>query len=178
MRFMLAFSRTVDRVNRVVGRAVSWLVVAAVVISAGNAVTRRAFDLSSNAWLEIQWYLFSAIFLLAAGYTLLLDRHVRIDVVTTRVSPRTRAWIDILGGFFFLLPMALIMLYLSWPMLVLSYTGHEISSDAGGLVRWYVKALIPAGFALLVLQAVSEIIKRIAFLRGDIAAPDDEARAP
>jgi TRAP-type mannitol/chloroaromatic compound transport system permease small subunit len=151
-------------------------VLAAVLISAGNAVSRYALSASSNAWLEAQWYLFAAIFLLAAGYTLLTDKHVRIDVVSAHLSPKARAWVDLFGTVFFLLPMAAIILYLSWPMLVQSYTEHEISGDAGGLVRWYVKALIPAGFALLVLQAFSEIVKRIAFLRGDSAVLDDEAR--
>ena len=178
MPFLLAFARAIDRLNGIVGRAAAWLVLAAVLISAGNAVARYALDLSSNAWLEIQWYLFSAIFLLGAGYTLLEGKHVRIDVLTARFSARTRAWMDIFGTVFFLLPMALIILTLSWPMFVQSYVGNEVSSDAGGLVRWYVKALIPAGFALLVLQGVSEIIKRIAFLRGELPAPDEPANAP
>jgi TRAP-type mannitol/chloroaromatic compound transport system permease small subunit len=168
MRYLLAFARLVDTLNGIVGRGVAWLVLAAVLVSAGNAVSRYAFNMSSNAWLEVQWYLFSAIFLLAAGYTLLKNAHVRVDVLTARLSPRTRAWIDIFGGIFFLLPMALIILYLSWPMFVQSYMTHEISGDAGGLTRWYVKALIPAGFALLVLQSISEIIKRAAVLTGDM----------
>ena len=166
MRLLLAFARAVDALNRWVGRAIAWLVLAAVLISAGNATARYAFNLSSNAWLEIQWYLFSAIFLLAAGYTLLVNAHVRIDVLSSHLSDRARAWLDIFGGVFFLLPMAVLILYLSWPMFLQSYLGNEVSSDAGGLVRWYVKLLIPVGFALLVLQGVAEIIKRIAFLRG------------
>ena len=173
MRFLLAFARAIDRVNGFVGSAVSWLVLAAVLVSAGNAAARYALNLSSNAWLEIQWYLFSAIFLLAAGYALARNAHVRIDVVSGRLSPRARAWIDIFGTLLFLMPMALIILYFSWPMFMQSYVGHEISSDAGGLVRWPVKLLIPAGFALLVLQGIAELIKRIAFLRG--ALPPDEA---
>ena len=167
MRFLLSIARAIDTVNRWVGRAVAWLVPAAVLVSAGNAVARYAFNTSSNAWLEIQWYLFSAVFLLCAGYTLLKNSHVRIDVLSGRLTPRARAWIDIAGGVFFLLPMAIIVLYLSWPMFLQSYLTDEMSSDAGGLARWYVKALIPAGFALLVLQGFSEMIKRIAFLRGD-----------
>jgi TRAP-type mannitol/chloroaromatic compound transport system permease small subunit len=178
MRFLLAVAHVIDRVNRVVGRAASWLVLAAVLISAGNAISRYALNLSSNAWLEAQWYLFAAIFLLAAGYTLLTDRHVRIDVVSGHLGAKARAWIDLFGALFFLLPMALIILYLSWPMVVQSYAEHEISGDAGGLVRWYVKALIPAGFALLVLQAFSEIVKRIAFLRGEADALDEAGRTP
>ncbi len=168
MRFLLALARGIDRVNEVVGRTVAWLVLVAVLVSAGNAATRYAFNVGSNAWLELQWYLFSAVFLLAAGWTLKRNAHVRIDILATRLSPRAQAWIDILGALLFLMPMALIILYLSWPMFVQSYTGNEVSSDAGGLVRWYVKALIPAGFLLLVLQGVSELIKRIAALRGAI----------
>ena len=145
---------------------VSWLVPVAVLVSAANALARYGLDLSSNAWLEIQWYLFSAVFLLGAGWTLLRNAHVRIDVLSSRASQRTRAWIDIIGGVLFLMPMAILILYFSWPMFVESYAGHEISSDAGGLVRWPVKLLIPVGFALLALQGVSEVIKRIAFLRG------------
>ena len=175
MPALLNFARIVDWVNERVGRAVAWLVLVAVLVSTANAVSRYALNASSNAWLEIQWYLFSAIFLLAAGYTLLEGKHVRIDIVTARLSPRARAWLDIFGGVFFLMPMALIILYLSWPMVAQSYAEHEVSSDAGGLVRWYVKALIPAGFALLSLQGVSELIKRIAYLRGGLAAPDSEA---
>ena len=168
---LLVVSGFIDRVNGYIGRAVSWLVLAAVLISAGNASTRYALNLSSNAWLEIQWYLFSAIFLLAAGWALLRNAHVRIDAVTGRLSPRARAWIDILGTALFLMPMALLILYLSWPMFLQSYMGHEMSSDAGGLLRWPAKLLIPVGFALLVLQGVSEIIKRAAFLRG--LAPEE-----
>jgi TRAP-type mannitol/chloroaromatic compound transport system permease small subunit len=173
MRFLLSTARAIDSVNRFVGRAVAWLVLAAVLVSAGNAAARYAFNLSSNAWLEIQWYLFSAVFLLCAGYTLLKNAHVRIDVLSARLTPRARAWIDILGGAFFLLPMAIIVLVLSWPMFVDSYVTQEWSSDAGGLARWYVKALIPAGFALLLLQGFSELVKRIAFLRGALE-PSEE----
>jgi TRAP-type mannitol/chloroaromatic compound transport system permease small subunit len=175
MRVLLAFARLIDYVNERVGRAVAWLVLVAVLVSAANALMRYAFNMSSNAWLEIQWYLFSAIFLLAAGWALKRNAHVRIDVIATRLTPRAQAWIDIVGGLLFLMPMALLILYLSWPMFVQSYAGHEISSDAGGLVRWPVKLLIPLGFALLVLQGASQIVKRIAFLRGIDAgrgAPD------
>lgn len=177
MRVLLAFARLIDYLNEYVGRAVAWLVLVAVLVSAGNALMRYAFSMSSNAWLEIQWYLFSAIFLLAAGWTLKRNAHVRIDVLTARLSPRAQAWIEILGGIFFLLPMAVLILYLSWPMFMQSYVGHEISGDAGGLVRWPVKLLIPAGFALLVLQGVSQIITRIAFLRGH-AVPRESGRRP
>lgn len=166
MRYLLRASRAIDALNGYVGRATYWLVLVAVVVSAANALMRYAFSMSSNAWLELQWYLFAAIFLLGAGYTLKANGHVRIDVVSSRLTPRARAWIDILGGLLFLLPMALLILYFSWPMFVDSYASGEMSSDAGGLVRWPAKALIPAGFTLLVLQALSEIVKRIAFLRG------------
>lgn len=167
MRHLLRASRAIDALSVRVGRAACWLVLAAVLVSTLNALSRYAFNLSSNAWLELQWYLFAAIFLLGAGYTLKANGHVRIDLVSVRLSPRAQAWIDIAGGLLFLLPTALLILYFSWPMFVDSYASGEISSDAGGLVRWPVKALIPAGFALLALQGVSEIIKRIAFLRGE-----------
>lgn len=132
MRVLLAFARLIDFVNEHVGRASAWLVLIAVLVSSANAIMRYAFNVSSNAWLEIQWYLFSAVFLLAAGYTLLHHAHVRIDILYARWSPRTRAWIDLLGTLFFLMPMALLILYFSWPMFTQSYLGHEISSDAGG----------------------------------------------
>lgn len=171
IKALLAFSQLIDAINDRVGRAIGWLVLAAVLVSAGNAVMRYSFSLSSNAWLEIQWYLFSAIFLLGAGYTLKKNEHVRIDVIAGRFSKRGQARIDILGGLLFLMPMAVIIMYLSWPMFMQSYLGHEISGDAGGLIRWPVKLLIPVGFALLVLQGLSEIIKRIAYLRGAIPDP-------
>ena len=173
VRFLVALARAIDALNDRIGRAVSWLVLGMAVVSAGNALARYGLDLSSNAWLEIQWYLFSAIFLLAAGWTLQRNAHVRIDVLSARYSERARAWIDVLGGLVFLMPLTLLVLYFSWPMFVQSYSGHEISSDAGGLVRWPVKLLIPAGFMLLALQGLSEVVKRIAFLRGSA----DESRA-
>lgn len=173
MRFLLGLSHLIDALNERVGRGVRWLVLAAVVVSAGNAVTRYAFNMGSNAWLEIQWYLFSAVFLLCAGYTLLSDEHVRVDVISGRLSRRGRAWIDIFGALFFLLPMAILILWLSWPIFVESFVRREISADAGGLIRWPVKLLIPAGFLLLALQGVSELIKRIAFLAGLIPDPAD-----
>jgi len=169
--FLLRLSRAIDALNERVGHLVYWLVLAAVVVSAGNATMRYLFDMSSNAWLELQWYLFSAVFLLAAGYTLLHNEHVRIDVVAGRLSPRGRAWVDLVGSVFFLLPMAIIIMVLSWPVLVESYQRNEVSSDAGGLLRWPVKLLIPLGFLLLSLQGISEIIKRIAFLLGRIPDP-------
>ncbi|MEK6594051.1 MAG: TRAP transporter small permease subunit [Pseudomonadota bacterium] len=173
MKVFLALSRLIDALNERVGRVIGWLVLVAVLVSAGNATVRYSLNLSSNAWLEIQWYLFSAVFLLGAGYTLKKNEHVRIDVVAGRLSHRGQAWIDIIGGLLFLMPMAVLIMVLSWPMFMQSYIGHEISSDAGGLLRWPVKLLIPVGFALLVLQGISEIIKRAAFLLG--ALPDDPA---
>jgi TRAP-type mannitol/chloroaromatic compound transport system permease small subunit len=166
MRFLLRVSGAIDAVNECVGRLAYWLVLVAVLVSTVNAVMRYTLSMSSNAWLELQWYLFAAVFLLGAAYTLKANGHVRIDLVSARLTPRAQAWIDIVGTVLFLLPMALVILYFSWPMFVDSYVSGEVSSDAGGLVRWPVKALIPAGFALLVLQALSEIVKRVAFLSG------------
>ena len=178
MGVLLRVSRVIDRLNETVGHLVYWLILAAALISAGNAVVRYTFDLSSNAWLELQWYLYAAVFLLAAGYTLRQNEHVRIDVVFSHLRPRTRAWIDLFGGIFFLLPMALVILALSWPVFVESYVRHEVSSDAGGLLRWPVKLLIPLGFLLLSLQALSEIVKRIGFLLGAIPDPLEQHREP
>lgn len=173
MKVLLAFARIVDALNERVGRVVAWLVLVAVLVSAGNATLRYSLSLSSNAWLEIQWYLFSAIFLLGAGYTLKKNAHVRIDVVAGRLSKRAQAWIDIFGGFAFLLPMSVTIFWLSVPMFWQSFIGGEISADAGGLIRWPVKLLIPAGFALLTLQGLAEIAKRVAFLRGAAPEPPD-----
>ena len=175
MKALLSLSRGIDALNEWTGRIVAWLVLAAVLISAGNAVMRYALNWSSNAWLEVQWYLFSAVFLLCAGYTLLRNEHIRIDIVAGNLSRRAQAWIDVLGAIFFLLPMTLLILWLSWPMFLESYTRHEISSDPGGLLRWPVKILVPIGFLLLVLQGISELIKRIAYLRGVIPNPGEEA---
>jgi TRAP-type mannitol/chloroaromatic compound transport system permease small subunit len=178
VNFLVALNRAIDALNRRVGHAVYWLILAAVLVSAGNAVSRYLFDASSNAWLELQWYLFSAVFLLAAGYTLLHNEHVRIDVIFGHLPPRLRAWIDVIGGIFFLLPMAIIIMTLSWPIFVDSYRLNEYSSDAGGLLRWPVKLLIPVGFLLLALQGVSEIIKRIAFLLGRLPDPFERHHEP
>ncbi len=169
----LAISRLIDWINGQVGKYVSWLILLAVIIAAGNATVRYIFSTSSNAWLEVQWYLFSAVFLLCAGYTLLRNEHVRIDVVTGRFTRRTQVMIELFGTVFFLMPMALIIMWLSWPLVVEAYVRHEISGDAGGLLRWPVKLLIPVGFALLVLQGVSQFIKLVAFLLG--RGPDPHA---
>jgi TRAP-type mannitol/chloroaromatic compound transport system permease small subunit len=171
LQVLLRLSRAIDSLNDLVGRNVYWLILAAVLVSAVNAIVRYAFDISSNAWLELQWYLFSAVFLLCAGYTLGRNEHVRIDIVAGRLSRRTQAWIDLLGGLVFLLPMSLIIMHLSWPVFIESYMRHEYSSDAGGLLRWPARLLVPVGFFLLSLQGISEVIKRIAFLRGLIPEP-------
>jgi TRAP-type mannitol/chloroaromatic compound transport system permease small subunit len=163
---LLRISALIDALNERVGKTVYWLVLATVLISAGNAIMRKMFSMSSNAWLELQWYLFSAVFLLCSGYTLLRNEHVRIDVVTGRLSHRAQAWIDVLGTLFFLLPMTVTIMVMSWPYFMRSYTEHEISGSAGGLVLWYARILLPAGFFLLSLQGISELIKRIAFLAG------------
>ena len=174
---MLGLSRLVDALNERIGRAVYWLVLAAVLVSSVNAMMRYTFSLSSNAWLELQWYLFGGIFLLCAGYTLLHNEHIRIDVLAGRLSRRTQTWIDIFGIVFFLLPMVLIILWLSWPIFVQAYVHGEMSPNAGGLVRWPAKLLIPVGFFLLALQGVSELIKRIAFLLGLIPDPAEKPQA-
>ncbi len=166
MNALTAIARTIDAVNERVGRAVLWLVLVATLVSAGNAGMRYVFGLSSNAWLEIQWYLFAAIFLLAAGYTLKHNGHVRIDVIYGRLSERAQAWIDLAGGVVFLLPLSLLMVWLSWHGFTESLLKAEMSPDAGGLLRWPVRLTLPLGFALLALQAIAEIIKRVAFLTG------------
>jgi TRAP-type mannitol/chloroaromatic compound transport system permease small subunit len=171
---MLALSRQIDRLSELVGRSVFWLVLVAVLISAANAVVRKAFNYSSNSFLEIQWYLFSVIFLFCAGYTLKHNEHVRIDIVSGRFTPRGRAWMDIVGTVFFLLPMAILIMYLSWPLFVDAYERHEVSTNAGGLIIWPARLMMPIGFALLIIQGVSELIKRIAFLRGAIPDPGEK----
>ena len=171
MNFLLFLSRCIDFLNERIGTTVYWLVLAAVLVSSGNAVVRYLFNYSSNGWLELQWYLYTGFFLIGAGYTLLRNEHVRIDIIYSRLSPRTRAWIDLLGGIFFLLPMALIIMTLAWPVFTESFALTEYSPNAGGLLRWPVKLMMPVGFFLLVIQGVSEIIKRAAFLMGRIPDP-------
>jgi len=168
---LLTLSRLIDRLSEWVGRWVAWLVLAAVLISAGNAIVRKVFDQSSNGLLEIQWYLFAAVFLLAAGYTLLRQEHVKIDVIAGRFSKRTQIWIDIVGICVFLLPFVVVVIDLSMPLVVRAFRMHEMSNNAGGLVRWPVFALLPLGFFLLGLQGISELIKRLAFLRGLVPDP-------
>ena len=178
MQPLLKLSGGIDWLNEKCGRLFMLLVLAAVLISAGNAVVRKLFHTSSNAFLEIQWYLFGAIFLLCAGYTLRKNEHVRIDVIIGKLSQRAHAWIDIGGGALFLLPFCLLIVYHSWPQFMKAWIIHEMSSDAGGLIRWPVLLLIPVGFTLLGLQGVSEIIKNIAFLRGLIPFPYEKKDHP
>lgn len=171
MKALLKFSRAVDWLNTQVGKYVIWLILFAVLVSAVNAIVRKVFNTSSNAFLEIQWYLFAASFLIAAGYTLLNHDHVKIDVVYGRFAKRTQTWIDVFGFTFFLIPMCLAFLWFGTPFFLQGYASGEVSSNAGGLIRWPVYAMIPLGFSLLLLQGVSELIKRIAFLQGLIEDP-------
>ena len=168
MRGLLRLSRGIDWLNLQFGVFANWLVLFACLISAGNAGSRYLFSESSNAWLEAQWYMFAAIVLLGAPHVLRMNEHVRVDLFYGTARERTRLWIDILGGVLFLIPMCLILMYFTWPWFVQSWTIQEVSPNAGGLLRWPVKLLLPAGFFLLFLQALSEIIKRVAALRGVI----------
>lgn len=177
MKSLLALARAIDGINERIGRVAGWLVLAACLVSAGNAAVRYLFNAGSNAWLEIQWYLFGAMFLLAAGYTLRHDGHVRVDIFYHRLSVRGRAWVDLLGGLLFLLPMALLIGWLSWPVFLQSWTIGETSPDPGGLIRWPVKLLLPLGFGLLALQGFAEIIKRVGILTGD-QVPEGGYRRP
>lgn len=174
MRALLKFSQAVDWLNAQIGKYVIWLIFAATAISALNAIVRKVFDTSSNAFLEAQWYLFAWSFLAAAGYTLLHREHVRIDVVNSRMSKRVQVWIDIIGFAFFLTPLCLLVLSLSLPLVVQMYQTSEMSGNPGGLIRWPVWVALPVGFTLLMLQGWSELIKRIAFLRGE--GPDPMGR--
>ena len=171
MDTLLRLSRIIDAVSRFFGKFIIWLVLAATLISAGNAIARKAFNIGSNAFLEIQWYLFGAVFLLGAGYTFLQNAHVRIDVVASRLSMRTRMFIDIAGIIVFVLPMCWFMIDFALPVVKGAYVSGEMSSNSGGLIRWPVYALVPIGFGLLGVQAISELIKRFAFLQGKAPNP-------
>ncbi|NMM06161.1 TRAP transporter small permease subunit [Polaromonas sp.] len=171
MRALLKFSNAVDWLNTQIGKYVIWLILASTVISGVNAVVRKVFNMSSNAYLEVQWYFFAASFLIAAGYTLLNNEHVRIDVISSRLSKRGQVWIDIIGFSFFLTPICLVVLWYGIPFFLQGWQSGETSSNAGGLIRWPVYAMIPIGFTLLMLQGWSELIKRIAFLNGLIDDP-------
>ena len=167
MQALLFLSRAIDRLNAFVGKYSIWLIFAATFVSAANAIVRKVFDTSSNAFLEVQWYLFAWSFLVAAGYTLLHREHVRIDVLNSRLSKKAQVWIDIFGFAFFLTPLCIAILYLSIPEVIQKYTSGEMSGNPGGLIRWPVWAAIPVGITLLMLQGWSELIKRIAFLTGN-----------
>jgi TRAP-type mannitol/chloroaromatic compound transport system permease small subunit len=178
MQALLRLCRPIDALSVWMGRLAMVFVLVTTIVSAGNAVMRKAFDISSNALLEVQWYLFAGVFMLAAGYTLLRNAHVRIDFVSARLSARTRNWVDVVGILLVLVPFCLICIYLSWPLFAGAWTSGEMSQNAGGLVRWPVYLLMPLGFALLLLQGLSELVKRIAFLRGtgpDTLAHDEKS---
>ena len=170
MKRLIFIAHVIDQANRHIGKVASWLVLLCCVISAGNALSRYGLNLSSNAWLEIQWYLFAAMFMLGASYTLCRNEHVRVDVIYSHLSTRKQIWIDLIGGLLFLLPAAVILAWLSWPVFYNAWIQGEMSSNAGGLIRWPVKIFLPLGFGLLALQGVSEVIKRIAMLTGHMAA--------
>jgi TRAP-type mannitol/chloroaromatic compound transport system permease small subunit len=178
MRGLLLLVRAIDALNESVGRGIKWLVLAATLISAGNAILRYGFDLSSNAWLEMQWYLFALIFLLGAGYTLKHNGHVRIDVIYGRFGQRGQAWIDLFGGLLFLLPVAGLLAWFSGSMFIESWLIRETSADSGGLLRWPIKLALPLGFGLLFLQGVSEVLKRIAMLGGHLPFAAERAEEP
>ncbi len=178
MTLLLKLSQLIDWINERIGKGAFWLILLMTLISAGNASVRFAFNYSSNGLLEIQWYLFAAVFILCAPYTLQKNEHVRIDVLTSRLSPRGLAVIDIIGTLFFLLPMVVLVLWLSIPLVVDSYHINEMSANEGGLLRWPVKILLPLGFALLALQGLSELIKRVAFLAGRIGDPNAKDTGP
>ena len=163
---LLALSRGIDRLNESIGKWVSWLILLSILVSAGNAIIRKTFDISSNAWLELQWYLFGAAFLLAAAYTLKQNEHIRIDIVYGMFSRRVQHWIDLLGHLLFLMPFCVLMVFYLGPYVLLSYRSGEVSNNAGGLIIWPAKLLLLIGFVLLTLQGVSEIVKKIAVMRG------------
>ena len=167
MSFLLTLSRLIDALTERIGKLAMWFILATTMISAGNAIVRKLFDTSSNAFLEIQWYLFAAVFMLGSGYAFLRNAHVRIDFISSKFSARGRNWVDVVGIIVFVFPLCYMMATLGWPLFVNAYESGEMSSNAGGLIRWPVYALIPAGFALLALQSLSELIKRIAFLTGN-----------
>ena len=168
MKPLLQLSRLIDALNGRLGKVANWMVLAACLISAGNAMSRYAFDLSSNAWLEIQWYLFAALVMLGASYTLKMNEHVRVDILYMHLSERGKQWLDLVGAAVFLVPSMLAIAWLSWPFFMQSWNVGETSQNAGGLLRWPVKLLVPVGFTLVALQGISEIIKRAAALHGDV----------
>jgi len=176
MGFLLRISAAIDWVNERIGRLANILVLIACLVSAGNAMVRYAFDMSSNAWLEAQWYMFALIVMFGASYTLKRNEHVRVDIVYMQLSPRGQMWIDIIGGILFLLPACVLFAWLSWPFFIQSWETAEQSNNAGGLLRWPIKIVMPAGFVLLAIQGISELIKRVAALRGYILIADKYER--
>lgn len=175
---LLVLSRGIDRINTVIGRGVSWLILLAIFVSAINAVIRKVFSVSSNAWLELQWYLFGAAFLLAAAYTLLENEHIRIDIIYSRWSRKVQHWIDVVGTVLFLMPFSAIMIWLIYPSMMRSWRAGEVSMNSGGLTIWPAKAILLTGFILLFVQGISELIKKFAVMRGLLADPhaqDDAA---
>ena len=169
MNALLALSRTIDTLSERIGRWMSWLILAAVIVSTVNAVIRKLFDVSSNSWLELQWVLFGAVFLLCSPWTLMSNEHIRIDIVNSLLPKSARNWIDVLGHVFFLLPLTIIMMLVSWPFAMRSLAINEQSVNAGGLAQWPAKFLIPIGFTLLFIQGLSELIKRLAIMSGQLA---------
>ena len=172
MGALLGLSRGIDRVNTIIGRNVSWLILVAVLVSAANAIIRKVFNTSSNSWLELQWYLYGAAFLGAAAYTLKENEHIRIDIIYGMWSRRTQHWIDLIGNVFFLMPFVTLMIYFLYPWVMRSYRSGEVSTNAGGLILWPAKAMLLVAFIMLFFQGVSEIIKKIAVMRGDIEDPN------
>lgn len=176
MKGLLGFAHAVDWFNQQIGRFAVWAMFISCMVSAGNATVRYLISMSSNGWLEVQWYLFAACVLLGAPFVLKMNEHVRVDVLYSRLTSRGQARIDLFGLIFFLMPVTLLLTWMSWPWFVDSFVTHEMSSNAGGLIRWPVKLVLPVGFGLLALQGVSEIIKRTAFLKGDYAMALQYAR--
>jgi TRAP-type mannitol/chloroaromatic compound transport system permease small subunit len=171
MPAMLALSRMIDTINERLGKAMGWLILAAVIVSSVNALVRFSINRSSNSWLELQWYLFGAVVLLGAAYTFKANEHIRIDILSSRLSQRSRDWIDVVGHLLFMMPLCLIIMWLGWPFFLRSFAQGEVSSSAGGLIVWPAKLLVPLGFTILFVQSISELIKRIAVIKGLIADP-------
>jgi TRAP-type mannitol/chloroaromatic compound transport system permease small subunit len=178
MQGFLGLSRAIDMFNEKVGRALAWLILVAVIVSTVNAVIRKVFNVSSNAWLEAQWYLFGAVFLGCAAYTFLKNEHIRIDIVSSKMSQRYRNTIEIIGHVFFLIPLCLLMIYYGFPFFWASFRIGEMSTNAGGLIQWPAKLMIPVGFTMLLAQAISELIKRLAFMQGLIPDPYGSKSGP
>ncbi len=178
MSAMLAISRMIDAFNERLGKAMGWFILAAVLVSSINALVRFSFNRSSNAWLELQWYLFGAVVLLGCAYTFKANEHIRIDILSSRLTKRTRDWIDVFGHLLFLMPLCFVVMWLGWPFFLRSYAQGEVSSSAGGLIVWPAKLLVPLGFTILFVQSISELIKRIAVIQGLIEDPHGEGEGP